>query len=91
MKVRHKATGLEIEVRKPLRDIEYYSTPGGSMIHVDDPAFEVVPEEVWEDVTSRYGKEGSVRQTLTLYSNEHMKFIDGIHNGLAIIVERRKE
>jgi len=51
MKLRHKATGIELEVKKLLQSQPYYITAGGSMIHVDDPAFELVPEEVWEDVT----------------------------------------
>lgn len=51
MKVRHTSTGVEFEVKKPLHPQLYYLTKGGSMIHVNDPAFELVPEEGWEDVT----------------------------------------
>lgn len=53
MKVRHKATGIELEVRKPIKEVSFYSTPGGSMIHVDDPQWELVKEEEWEDISDK--------------------------------------
>lgn len=103
MKVRHKATGIEFEVQKMLRDFKYYSTTGGSMIHVDDPAFEIVPEEVWEDCTEDVE---IFRDTLKEMNQEYfihdgkyvclnngyrLRKIDGLHHGPAFIVEKKKE
>jgi len=108
MKVRHKATGIEIEVRKPIKEVSFYSTLGGSMIHVDDPQWELVKEEEWDDVTAhievgRY--ESHCRASGHLYACDRsnsginaffdqgyrLRKIDGMHNGPAFIVEKRKE
>lgn len=51
MKVRHKATGIELEVRKPFTSTLYYYTTGGSLIHRGDPDWQLVPEEEWKDIT----------------------------------------
>lgn len=94
MKVRHKATGVELEVREPLTPTRYYDTTGGSLIHRDDPEWELVPEEEWEDCTA--GCVVSSTGFLTMHGNPltytdfRFRKIDGLHNGPAFIVERRK-
>ena len=53
MKVRHKATGVELEATKNTGRFGsgFYTTTGGSWIAVDDHEWEVVSDEEWEDVT----------------------------------------
>jgi hypothetical protein len=49
MKIRHKQTGLELQVKKGDR---FYETAGGSFLHIEDSEWEPVIEQEWEDVTA---------------------------------------
>lgn len=93
MKVRHKASGTELELAEPQPFLpQWWKTVGGSCIAYNDPAWELVKEEEWEDVTaecdfnSQFGLGVRVQDGGTC----RLRKIDGLHNGPAFIVERRK-
>lgn len=104
MKVRHKATGIELDVVSQSLRGEYvmYNTRGGSLIYEKDPEWEVVPDVVWEDVTDAcYATStGLLNKSVAIicHNNGHLcesmgfriRKIDGLHHGPAFIVEKRK-
>jgi len=65
----------------------YYITEKGSHIYSGDSDWELVPGEVWEDVTAIYKE----RLTpLRLRDDERVTWIDGLHHGPAFIIERKR-
>ncbi|MDR4470428.1 MAG: hypothetical protein MRJ68_19380 [Nitrospira sp.] len=105
MKVRHKKTGVELEICPSneafaRRGDVYRRTTGGSFINTSDPDWQLVPEEEWEDVTGNLEvtdgigasePQEKVWAIQCLAQKYRLRKIDGLHNGPAFIVERRKE
>lgn len=102
MKLKHKQLGIELPiasdfVRIPGRAGAYYHTTGDSFIAHNDTAWEVVKEEVWEDVTSEYMTNGLVIGLTSSPAEWSMAPTDRFRkvnarcvNGEAFIVERKK-
>jgi hypothetical protein len=90
MKIKHKQSGAELTVKEEQAPFKaYWTTDGGSYIHKDDPEWELVKEEEWEDVTSEC-KHIDRHSSVTLLGGKRFRYSDGLHNGPAFIVERRK-
>ena len=102
MKVRHKKTGVELEVRnsRAVDPAGFYITKGESWINKKDPDWQLVPEDVWEDCTGSLELMNGIEAVepgeqvwaiQCLAYKYRLRKIDGAHNGPAFIVERRKE
>lgn len=94
MKVRHKKTGVELEVRnsRAVDPAGFYITKGESWINKKDPDWELALEEEWENVTHEYKIFFPIipGASIAIREDERLSYIDGLHNGPAFIVERRK-
>jgi hypothetical protein len=113
MKIKHKQSGVQLTVKEEQAPFKaYWTTDGGSYIHKDDPEWELVKEEEWEDVTEECDAGRYARNAFDPESSCHalnnnlylaikgvriihldgyrLRKIDGLHNGPAFIVERRK-
>lgn len=103
MKIRHKELGVELEVdgRQPFP--AFYVTSGGSLINRQDNDWVLVKEEAWEDITGEcewteiaysefYMKapNGERIEHISFRDKYRLRKIDGLHNGPAFIVERKK-